>query len=142
MSGYVECFRSAVYPWHCDHQGHMTTMFYFSMFDPACWHLLSAVGFTREQMNAQSRGFVDATSTIEYRAERRAGDLIVIEGGLLRIGGSSLTAYYRMKDPESDEIAATLESVSVYFDLNAREKIALADDQRERLKAFLVEKAG
>ncbi len=140
MSGFVECFRSVIYPWHCDHQGHMTTMHYFGMFDPACWHLLSALGFRREQMKAEDRGFVDVRSTIEYRAEQEAGDLIVIEGGLLRIGSSSLGTYYRMRNAESGDIAATLESTTVYFDLEARSKVSLPESTRERLRAFIVEK--
>lgn len=140
MSAYVECYRGAVYPWHCDHQGHMTVMFYFAMFDPASWHLLSAIGFTRERMAAERRGFVDVKSTIEYRSERRAGDLIVIDAGLLRIGNSSITAHYRMKNPENGELVATLNSVTVYFDLDAREPLPIPEAVRERLQAFLVEK--
>jgi len=47
MSGYIETHRTVVYPWHCDHQGHMTTMHYVGMFDAAFWHLLSAGGFSQ-----------------------------------------------------------------------------------------------
>jgi len=140
VRGYVECFRSVVYPWHCDHQGHMTTMHYVGMFDAACWHLLSAMGFRRGALDAERRGFVDARSTIEYRLEQRAGSLVVIEGGLLGIGRSSLNTFYRMKNPETDDVTATLESVTVHFDLEARHKVALDDSTRERLRAFLVER--
>ena len=46
-TGYIETFRAMVYPWHCDHQNHMTVMHYVGMFDSAFWHQVSALGFTR-----------------------------------------------------------------------------------------------
>ena len=55
MSGYVECFRGVVYPWHCDHQGHMTVMHYVGMFDQAFWHLISAIGFSRAKLDGLTR---------------------------------------------------------------------------------------
>jgi acyl-CoA thioester hydrolase len=118
----------------------MSTMHYFGMFDPACWHLLSIMGFTRQQMNREGRGFVDVRSTIEYRAEQHAGDLIVIDGGLLRIGSSSLNAFYRMKNSETGELAATLDSVTVYFDLATRQKVSIPDAIRQHLQTFIVDK--
>ncbi len=56
MSGFIETFRGVVYPWHCDHQGHMNTMHYVGMFDQAFWHHMSALGFTREYMERNRGG--------------------------------------------------------------------------------------
>jgi acyl-CoA thioester hydrolase len=140
MSGYVECFRGVVYPWHCDHQGHMTVMHYVGMFDQAFWHLISAIGFSRAKLDGAKRGFVDVKSTIEYKAEQGEGALLVIDGGLLRFGTSSVAPFFRMKNCETGELAATMESVTVYFDLAARTKLALSDDDRTRLEGFVVER--
>ena len=46
MKGFIETYRGVVYPWHCDHQGHLNTMHYVGMFDMAFWHHLSALGNT------------------------------------------------------------------------------------------------
>ena len=83
ISGYIETFRAVVYPWHCDHQGHMTVMHYVGMFDAAFWHQLSALGFTRAYMAAEKCGFADVRDTLEYRAELPVGSLVVIDSGLL-----------------------------------------------------------
>ncbi len=139
MSGYLETFRGVVYPWHCDHQGHMNTMHYVGMFDQAFWHHMSALGFTREYMDRNRGGFVDVRDTIEYRAEQGVGSLVVIESGLLKIGNTSMTALHRMRNIETGEIAATSEKVSVYFDLAARSKAPLPDELRPNMEANVVE---
>ena len=37
-------YRGAVYPWHCDHVGHMNVMWYVGKFDEATWNLFHRVG--------------------------------------------------------------------------------------------------
>lgn len=139
MSGYLETFRGVVYPWHCDHQGHMNTMHYVGMFDAAFWHHVSAMGFTRVYMEAHHTGFVDVKDTIQYKAEMPVGSLVVIESGLLRAGKSSITTLHRMLNAESREITATSEKVSPYFDLQARQTTPLPEDLRKAMESFLVE---
>lgn len=136
--GYIETFRGMVYPRHCDHQGHMTTMHYVGMFDPAFYHQVAAMGFTRAYLAANGTGFVDVKDTIEYRRELVVGALVVVESGLLRLGRSSMTAFHVMRDADTGTIAATSEKVSAYFDLAARATLPLPDDRRAVMETFLV----
>ena len=39
--GLVDSYRGAVYPWHCDHMGHMNVMWYIGKFDEATWTFFS-----------------------------------------------------------------------------------------------------
>ena len=142
MNGYIETFRAVVYPWHCDHQGHMTTMHYVGMFDAAFWHLLSALGFTRAFLETRKAGFADVRDSVEYRAEQPAGSLIFIDSGLIKVGRTSIVGFHRMKNAETGEIAATSEKISVYFDLAARRKAPLPEELRPALDAALVEREG
>ncbi len=137
MSRIVETYRAMVYPWHCDHQGHMNTMHYVGMFDAAFWQHLSAMGFTRAYLAANHTGFVDVKDTIEYKAEVPVGARIVIESGLLKVGRSSITALHVMRDSDTGETAATSEKITVYFDLAARQSAPLPDDMRQAMDAFL-----
>ena len=139
MGQVIETFRGAIYPWHCDHQGHLTVMHYFGFFDPATWQLLSALGFTSARLAEENRGFVDVTATITYQAEQHVGGLVHIESGLKKIGNTSLTVLHRMRNSESGELAATLENVMLYFDLAARCKLPLPEADRARMASFLVE---
>lgn len=134
----IETYRGVVYPFQCDHQGHLTTMHYVGMFDVAFWHQISAMGFTRAYLEERRRGFADVKDTLEYKAEVRVGGLVVIESGLLRIGGKSLTAIHTMRDAETGQLAATSEKITVYFDLEARRADRLPDDRRDAMTAFLI----
>lgn len=134
----MEAFRGVVYPWHCDHLGHMTVMHYVGLFDQAGWHLLSALGFTWEAMKAKGQTFVDAKHTIEYKAEQKVGSLIVIDSAATRLGEKSLTFKHRMRNIETGVLAATSEIACVYFDMTTRRAIAIPADLRARVKERLV----
>ena len=142
MGRLIETFRGMVYPWQCDHQGHLNTMHYVGMFDAAFWHHLSAMGFTRAYLDANNRGFADVKDTIEYKAEVPVGARVVVDSGLLRIGTSSITARHTMRDAETGEVAATSEKVTVYFDLAARRSAAIPDAMRAAAQAFIAEPEG
>ena len=140
MAGYIETFRSMVYPWHCDHQGHMNTMHYVGMFDTAFWHHLSALGFTRAYLQERDTGFFDVKDTVEYRAEQAPGSLLMIDSALLRIGTTSIVAYHRMWNTETRAMAATSEKVTVYSSLGTRRKTPLPEHLRAAMEANLVER--
>jgi acyl-CoA thioester hydrolase len=139
MGSYTETYRGAIYPWHCDHQGHLTVMHYFGFFDHAAWQFSTAMGFGPSRLKAEARGFVDVKASVEYLAEQHAGEVIHIESALRRIGNTSLVLHHRMLNSETGELAATLEAVMLYFDLTARSKLPLPAEDKARLAQFLVE---
>ncbi|MEM7781521.1 MAG: thioesterase family protein [Pseudomonadota bacterium] len=125
----IVCNKSVAHPWQCDVMGHLTTRFYVEMFDDASYHFLSEVfGWTPGE--AGSPGWADVKHTIEYLDEVGPGDLLEIRGQLLKIGGKSICVRYEMANLTRENIAASLESVSVYFDLAARKAIQIPDDLR------------
>jgi acyl-CoA thioesterase FadM len=40
-------YRGTVYPWHCDHIGHMNVMWYVGKFDEATWNSRKSKGYLR-----------------------------------------------------------------------------------------------
>ncbi len=112
-TGYTETFRGVVYPWHCDHLGHMNVQHYVGMFDQGTFHLLLTAGFRWNHDKGDREGFVDAKHTLEFKAEQRVGSLVVIEGGIVRVGTKSMTMYQRMKNAQTGVVAATSEIVVV-----------------------------
>lgn len=141
MSGYREMFRGVVYPWHCDHLGHMTVQHYVGMFDQAAWHLLSAIGMGWEAMKAAGTSLVDAKHTVEYRHEQQVGSLIVVESALIRVGTKSITQHHRMLNTETGVLAATSEIVSVHFDLQSRASLPIPEALKTAFRSFVVEPA-
>jgi acyl-CoA thioester hydrolase len=125
-------------PWECDVMGHLTTRFYVAMFDDASYHFLYQVfGWTISAHETGKYGWADVRHVIEYKAEVSAGDVLEIRAHLQKIGTKSFTTLYEMVNLAKDEVAATLESICVYFDLEERAAIAITDEMRETAQPFL-----
>jgi acyl-CoA thioester hydrolase len=125
-------------PWECDVMGHLTTRFYVAMFDDASYHVLYEVfGWTISGHESRKFGWADVRHVIEYKTEVSAGDILEIRAHLRKIGTKSFTALYEMINLAKNEVAATLESVCVYFDLEERAAIALTDEMRKRALIYL-----
>ena len=138
MGGFVETYRGVVYPWHCDIMGHMNVKNYVGMFDEGSFHLLHAAEFVWETEDERTTGFADVKHEIHYKAEQRAGSLIVIEGAVRRVGNSSAVLYQQMKNAETGAIAATWEATTVYFDLRARKARQIPGALREGLTRLMM----
>jgi len=125
-------------PWECDVMGHLTTRFYVAMFDDASYHVLYQIfGWTISAEESRKFGWTDVRHVIEYKAEVSAGDVLEIRAYLQKIGTRSFTVLYEMINLAGDEVAATLESVCVYFDLEGRCAMALTDEMKERAQPYL-----
>jgi acyl-CoA thioester hydrolase len=141
--GWIESFKGVVYPWHCDHLGHMNVQHYVGMFDQAAYHYQAELGFELHEIMAdQGEIPVDVRHTIQYVQEQRVGSLVIVESCLTRIGTKSLTFLHRMKNRSTGAIAATSEIVAVYFDLATRKSLVIPKDLRTQLAAYVVDDPG
>ena len=136
---WMETTRGVVYPWHCDHLGHMNVQHYVGHFDIAAFHFLVELGFKADGKQDEGISLVDAQHTIQFKNEQRLGALFKIESALLRVGTKSATVMHRLRNIETKEIGATTEIVCVCFDLAARASIPIPDDVREKLQAFVMD---
>ncbi|WP_373003947.1 acyl-CoA thioesterase [Hyphomonas sp.] len=132
----IMVYKGVAHPWLCDVMGHMTTRHYVAMFDDASYHFLSEV-FGWAPGTAGGPGWADVKHTIAYKDEVAAGDLLEVRGSLAKIGGKSITVDYELHNLTKRVIAASLESISVYFDLTTRQAITIPDALRTRTQAFL-----
>ena len=66
-------YRGVVYPWHCDHVGHMNVMWYVGKFDEATWHFFAMFGLTPSFLREQGRGMAAVQQNITYKRELRPG---------------------------------------------------------------------
>jgi acyl-CoA thioester hydrolase len=71
----MQTFSGVVYPWHCDHVGHMNVMYYMAKFDEATWYFFNRIGLTRALLAAHHRGMAAVEQRIAYQKELRAGDV-------------------------------------------------------------------
>ncbi len=128
----ISVHKGVAHPWQCDILGHMTTRFYTAMFDDASYHFLHHLfGWIGARDDKGELGWVDARHTTNYQAEVDAGDLLEVRAELAKVGGKSMTISYEMINLESGDVAATLESVVVLFDLDKRCAVTIPDELRD-----------
>lgn len=121
-------YRGAVYPWHCDHVGHMNVMWYVGKFDEATWNLFHRVGITPAYLRANGRGMAAVDQHIEYRRELKAGDVVTVRSALLEFGGKKIRFRHEMLNEETGEVAAVTTLLGVHLDTTARKACPFPDE--------------
>ena len=124
--------RGTIYPWQCDHMGHMNVMWYTAKFDEASWQLLSRVGLSRARMQRESIGMAAVEQHLQYKRELRAGDAITVRSSVLEVNDKSVRVSHELRNDETGEVAATAVIVAVHIDAIARKALPLPEDVRAR----------
>ena len=135
---WMETYRAVVFPWHCDHLGHLNVRWYGHFFDDAGWHLWSQIGMSHVTFKERGVVTVVANITTDFHRESGAGDLLLVKSAFTRIGGKSITMSQRMTNAETGVLCATQDVVEVFFDMKSRKAAPMPDDIREKLLAVLV----
>ena len=126
-------YRGAVYPWHCDHMGHMNVMWYVGKFDEATWNFFSEVGLTRAYMDANDRGMAAVEQVINYKKELMAGDTVAVHSAVVEVKDKVLRFNHEMRNAQSGEVAATTLLTGVFLDRTARKACPFPTDIRGRI---------
>jgi acyl-CoA thioester hydrolase len=132
MSERIVTYRGIIYPWHCDHMGHMNVMWYAGKFDEASWHLLANLGLTQSRFRRDGSGMAAVQQNIAYKRELHAGDLVTVHSAVLEVHEKSIHMSHQMRNDETEEIAATADIVGVHIDAAARRSRPLPSDIRNR----------
>jgi len=120
MAGLVETYRGMVYPWHCDHMGHMNVMWYVGKFDEATWNLFSTMGVTATFLREQGRGMAAVQQNITYRRELLAGDTVTVHSAFVEIREKVAKFVHEMRHGETGEVAALCMLTGVHIDAATR----------------------
>ena len=132
MAEPIVTYRGTVYPWHCDHMGHMNVMWYVGKFDEATWQLFTSIGLSPRRLRNEGIGLVAVEQRLEYKRELIAGDLLTIRSSLDEIREKALVLLHEMTNDESGELAARCTLTAVCIDRTARKSRPLPADVRER----------
>jgi acyl-CoA thioester hydrolase len=130
-------YRGTVYPWHCDHVGHMNVMWYVGKFDEATWNFFARFGLTPAYLRESGRGMAAVQQNISYKQELLAGDIVEIRSFLLEMRDKSIHFVHEMRNAETGEVAATCELTGVHVDRKVRKSVAFADAIREAARKHL-----
>ena len=129
-------YRGTVYPWHCDHMGHMNVMWYVGKFDEATWHFFHALGITPALLAEGKRGMAGVEQSISYRHELFAGDVVTVHTTLIELKEKSVRFRHEMRKADTGEVAATTVLTAVHLDRTAHRACAFLPEVHERAKAI------
>lgn len=121
-------YRGTVYPWQCDHMGHMNVMWYVGKFDEATWHFFHAVGLSRGRLAGERRGMAAVDQHISYLRELQSGATVSITTRVLEVHAKRIVFAHEMTHDEHGGPAARTTLVGVHIDTVARKSCALPDD--------------
>jgi acyl-CoA thioester hydrolase len=128
-------YRGTVYPWHCDHMGHMNVMWYVGKFDEAVWNLFAQLGLTPAWLRGRARGMAAIEQTIRYQRELHAGDVVEVQSQVTELRSKALRIEQTMRKADTGEVAAQMSLVAVHLDTAARAAVALPAEIVERVRA-------
>jgi acyl-CoA thioester hydrolase len=130
-------YRGMVYPWHCDHMGHMNVMWYTGKFDEASWGFLARFGVTGSYLREQSRRMAAVEQTITYRQELFAGDCVTIASSMLEVREKSIRFSHRMYKDGACEPATICLVAGVHIDAQTSRACPLPANIAERARRML-----
>ncbi len=139
MSELQITYRGTVYPWHCDHMGHMNVMWYVGKFDEATWHLFRLLGLTASFLREHDRGMAGVEQNITYKQELLAGDVITIRSGVLEMREKVVRFVHEMRNDETGDISAVMMLTVVHMDLKTRKSCPFPGDILKRGREMIIE---
>jgi acyl-CoA thioester hydrolase len=130
-------YRGVVYPWHCDHMGHMNVMWYVGKFDEATWQLAHLMGVTTAYMKNEQKGMVAAEQRIAYKKELVAGNLVYIRSGVIEVKDKSMKFFHEMVNAETEEVAAITWLTGVHIDAMLRKAAPFPENFKKKAEQLI-----
>jgi acyl-CoA thioester hydrolase len=140
-SGALLTYRGAVYPWHCDHVGHMNNMWYAGKFDEASWNLLLQLGITPSYLRDSHCGMAALSQETEFKRELFAGDVVEVRSRVIEIREKIIRFVHTMYNAESGEITATCALTGIHLDRRNRKSCPFPASIRARAELSAVQLA-
>ena len=133
----METYRGAVYPWHCDHMGHMNVMWYVGKFDEATWNLFAAMGITAAFLKENGRGMAAVQQNITYRRELVAGDTVNVLSAFLEVRGKVAKFVHEIRNAQTGDIAAICVLTGVSIDTRTRKSCPFPEEILSRAQSLV-----
>jgi len=135
MSAAQVTYCGVVYPWQCDHMGHLNVAGYVSKFDEATWAFFASLGLTRSRFSESGIGMAALEQHIRYKRELLPGDIVEIRSRPIEIKDKTLRFVHEMANRDTGELAADCELLVVCLDTRMRKAIALPIDVATQARA-------
>lgn len=134
MSEAPVTYRGTVYPWQCDHIGHMNVMWYVGKFDEATWNLFTLIGLTPAYLRDSGCGMAAVQQNVTYRRELMPGDTVVVRSRVVEARDRVIRFVHEMASAETGAPVAECELTCVHMDRAQRKSSPLPATVGERAR--------
>lgn len=137
MARFMETYRTTVDAAQCDALGHLNIQHYYAALWEGAIVLISRLGLPPEEIERRGIGFAAARVETDFKRELRAGDELVLESALERLGRKSITVLHHMRHGTSGEPVMESVVTAVLMDLRERTALLIPDDLRASARPLL-----
>ena len=132
-------YRGVVYPWHCDHVGHMNVMWYVGKFDEATWQFFNILGLTPGYLRSQKRGMAAVDQHISYIREMHAGSVVSVRTALVGFKEKSIQFVHEMIDDDKGDVVAKTALKGVHLDTELRKSCPFPESIAAKMASLVME---
>ena len=133
----IQTYSGTIYPWHCDHMGHMNVQFYVAKFDEAVWVFFSLLGLTAMYLRENKRGMVALEQHINYYKEVLAGDVIYIETEIVEMKEKTIRIRHTMFNLENKEKVSETTVTGLHIDTEFRKSMPLPEFVNNNIQVLI-----
>ena len=141
MSIFVETCRATVAPADCDHLGHMNVQHYFAAVSDGMFSLMVRLGLGPDEIRTRRISFAVVRAETDFHRELLAGDVVVLESAVVKLGEKSATFQHRLKNAATGGVAMNTEFKCVLVELDKRQATAIPDDIRAAAAQLIAEES-
>ena len=122
----------------CDPLGHINNAVYLTYLEQARFTLwrrqLGYIARPAAEGGVRGTGMILARVEIDFRAQARYGDELEVALSLTRIGRSSFSYAYEIRDLTTERVVVEATSVQVWFDYDAERSVPLDEEMKARMQ--------
>jgi len=130
MPHFIETYRGTVSPTDCDDLGHMNVQHYFAAVSNGMFAMMNRLGLTPEEIQRRQMSFAVVHAETDFHRELHAGETLLLESTVLRLGDKSVTFQHRLRNLSTSTVAMTTDFKCVLLDLRKREAVLIPEDIR------------
>ncbi|WP_018700004.1 thioesterase family protein [Amorphus coralli] len=117
-----------------DYNGHMNVAYYIVLFDRGLDLAFDAIGIGEDYRAREQKSFFTVESHISYLRELTLGDLSVTTTVLVEHDDKRLRTFQEMHHASEGFLAATMETLLLHIDMEARKAIPWGEDVDARIR--------
>ncbi|MEW5424751.1 thioesterase family protein [Amorphus sp. 3PC139-8] len=120
-----------------DYNGHMNVAYYIVLFDRCIDDALDVIDMGADYRTREGKSFFTVESHTSYLRELTLGDSAVIDLQLIDMDDKRIHLFQEMRHATEGFVAATLETLMLHVDMDARKVVPFAPDAAARVEAAI-----